>query len=101
MNIYMFNWKGKRVAMRSIHLLLPTNEKEPKFISICNRGEFLMESKETKQRFSLAIKEVTQTARIPDKMKPLLEEFKGVVHDELPEGLPPMKDIQHTLILSL
>ena len=27
-------------------------------------------------------------------MKLMLEKFKRVVHDELPEGLPPMRDIQ-------
>jgi len=32
-------------------------------------------------------------------MKPLLEEFKGVVHDELLEGLSLMKDIQHHIDL--
>jgi len=41
--------KGKKVAMRPIpHIPEATKEKEPKFISICNRGEFLVESKETK-----------------------------------------------------
>jgi len=28
-------------------------------------------------------------------MRSLLEEFKGVMHDELLEGLSPMNDIQH------
>ena len=53
-------------------------------------------------RFALVVKEeVTRTVRIPEKMKPLLEEFKGVVHDELPKGLPPMRDIQHYIDLIL
>ena len=83
----MFTWKDKRVDMRPIP---PTSksikEKESKFIFICNRGEFLVKSKETKKRFSLVIKEeVTLPPEIPEKMRPLLEEFKGVVHDELPE----------------
>jgi len=34
-----------------------TNGEEPKFISICNREEFLVESKETKHRFTLVVKE--------------------------------------------
>ena len=28
-------------------------------------------------------------------MKPMLEEFQRIVHDELPDELPPKRDIQH------
>jgi len=36
-NIYMFNWKGKRVAVTSISTVSElTKEKKPKFIFICN-----------------------------------------------------------------
>jgi len=74
----------------------PIKEEKPKFISICNGGEFLVKSKETKQRFALVVKkEVAPSIEVFEKMKPLLEELKRVVHDELSEGLPPMRDIQH------
>ena len=54
----------------------------------------MVESKERKLRFALVVKkEVTPLVEIPKKIKPLLEEFKGIVHDELPKGLPPMRDI--------
>ena len=56
----------------------------------------MIESKETKQRFALVVKEeVTPPVEMPKKMRPLFEEFKGVVHDELPEGLPPIRDISY------
>jgi len=38
-------------------------------------------------------KKVTPSAEISEKMRPLLRAFKRVVHDKLPEGLPPMRDI--------
>ena len=71
----------------------PTEGEEPRFISICNRGEFLVESKETKQLFALVIKEeVGQAIDVPEK-KLMLEEFQRIVHDELLDELPPTRDI--------
>ena len=40
-------------------------------------------------------KEVTPPAKVSEKVKPLLKESKRVIHDELPEGLSPMRDIPH------
>ena len=44
-------------------------------------------------------KEVALSIEVPKKMKLMLEEFKRVVHDKLPKGLPPMRDTSTTLIL--
>ena len=73
----------------------PAKEKA-KFISICSRREFLVELKETKQSFALIVKEVVAPSiEVSEKIKLMLEEFKRIVHNELPEGLPPTRDIQH------
>jgi len=53
-----------------------------------------MESKEIKQRFALVKKEVAPFIEVPEKMKPMLEKFKRVVHYEFLKGLQPMRDIQ-------
>jgi len=82
--------------------LKPTNKEKPKFISICNRGEFLVESKETKQQFTLVVKEeIGPAIEVPEKIKLMLEKLRRIVHDELPNELPPMSDIQHHIDLIL
>ena len=60
---------------------------------MCNRGKFFVESTKTKQGFDLLVKKVTPPAEIHQKVEQSLEVSKGVVHDELPEGLPLMKNI--------
>ena len=61
-----------------------------------------MESNETTQRIALVVKkEHTQIARILEKIKPLLEELKRVIHDELPEELPPVRYTQYRIDLIL
>ena len=85
------------------HIPLPpklTKEEKLKFISICNRDEFLVESKDTKKKFALIVKEeINSTIDVPGKMKPMLEEFQRIVHDKLLDELPPMRDIQHHIDL--
>jgi hypothetical protein len=100
-NTYMFLWKGKRVAMKPTPPIpKPTKEEEPKFLSMCTHRVFLTESKETKEKFALVIKEeVMPPSDIPEEMTPLLEEFRKIMSDDLPDGLPPMRDIQHHIDL--
>ena len=38
---------------------------------------------------------IPQQAPVHDLLLPLLEEFKDVVPNEIPIGLPPMRNIQH------
>nr|GFA69341.1 hypothetical protein [Tanacetum cinerariifolium] len=49
--------------------------------------------------FVLIGKEVAEDSEIPKAMIPLLKEFFDVFSDELPDGLPPLRDIQHHIDL--
>nr|GEV97174.1 hypothetical protein [Tanacetum cinerariifolium] len=50
-------------------------------------------------RYLLLGKEVAKDNEIPEAMIPLIEEFIDVFPDKLPDGLPPLRDIQHHINL--
>nr|GEW48394.1 putative reverse transcriptase domain-containing protein [Tanacetum cinerariifolium] len=49
--------------------------------------------------FVLIGKEVASNSEIPEAKFPLLKEFSDVFHDELPDALQPLCDIQHHIDL--
>ena len=75
--------------MKSIPHIPTPKEEKLKFILICNRGEFFVESKETKQSFTLVIKEVVSSPEIFEEMKlehvgepkPLWQHSTSIHHD--------------------
>ncbi|CAL8114179.1 unnamed protein product [Prunus armeniaca] len=70
-------------------------------LALLSYGEFEKESLETGVVFALVIKEIS-AAPSYTKFEPLhqlLNEFSDVMPDDLPEELPPMRDIQHAIDL--
>ena len=46
----------------------------------------------------LTLEEKQKSIKHPAEVKAILEEFQGVMLEELQDGLPPMRDIQHHMI---
>ncbi|XP_039118851.1 uncharacterized protein LOC120254983 [Dioscorea cayenensis subsp. rotundata] len=94
-NSYSFTYEGVKL------MLVPRKpmEKPPSTnINLLSYAPFGKELKGAETAFILLGKAVTEgleDVEIPKVVLPLLEEFQDVFPDDLPEGLPPLRDIQH------
>ena len=91
--------------------LLPLKDKRSKTSKVAGRSfltitqlekEVVEGVKESREVHALIVKSVDDEMSgcdVPEVMKEVLEEFKEVVPDELPKGLPPLRDIQHHIDL--
>ena len=57
------------------------------------------ELKYSTRGYLLMGKEMTESTTVPTEMAPIVAEFSDMFPDELPEGLPPLRDIQHHIDL--
>ncbi|KAI3505941.1 hypothetical protein L1887_28268 [Cichorium endivia] len=95
-NTYSFLFGGVKIT------LVPSKPKElvtKPSGTLLTLTQFESELNVADNVFVLIGKEVTQGVVIPDAMVPLLEEFADVFPSELPDGLPPLRDIQHHIDL--
>ena len=67
-----------------------------------NEDEFDRECKELKQVYAVVVTdgEPKKVVEIPDSIQPLIKEFEVLFLEELPIGLPPMRNIQHCIDLA-
>ncbi|XP_076915880.1 uncharacterized protein LOC143575364 [Bidens hawaiensis] len=83
-------------------ILVPS---KPKQLNTKHSGNMLTISQfedelvETDSVFVLIGKPVPEEVEIPETMIPLLEKFSDVFPNELPDGLPPLRVIQHHIDL--
>ena len=60
---------------------------------------FVDEMTDTGIVYLLVVKEQQQNGDVIDSVMDLIDEFKNVFPEELPCGLPPLRDIQHQIDL--
>ncbi|GFZ11524.1 hypothetical protein Acr_22g0009220 [Actinidia rufa] len=84
--------------------LLPSKEIVPKpkageGTNLLSRAQFEEEVIETKMFYVLIAKEGTEAEQqgVPERIRPILQEFVDLFPEELPKGLPPLRDIQQHL----
>jgi hypothetical protein len=80
-------------------VLLPLKD-EGKTENMLLESEFVKETKATRFFYALIVqKGVVEDVPIPTKVAKLLKEYVDVIPNELPNGLPPKRDIQHHIDL--
>ena len=67
--------------------------------TLLSMAQFDEELQQSDIGYMLLGKEVADSVMVPDLVIPLVSEFSDLFPDELPDGLPPMRDIQHHIDL--
>ncbi|KAI9157827.1 hypothetical protein LWI28_028681 [Acer negundo] len=84
-------------------VLLPSKPRERPTVAggstLLSFSEFELEMGDAETVYLLLTKEVDTKVEIPAAAAPLLVEFADLFPAELPEGLPPLRDIQHHIDL--
>ena len=99
-NLYTFYKDEKKIV------LVPLNVKErPKTPKVEGRSPLvtniiLEEVEENQELISLVAKgKGPLPTKVPETLQPLVEEYADIFSEELPDGLRPMRDIQHAIDL--
>ncbi|XP_026411012.1 uncharacterized protein LOC113306269 [Papaver somniferum] len=97
-NNYLFIWSNKKLT------LVPNRELMPKpqngdGKNILTYHKFIEELDDSEVFYILHVKESPSYDFVPPLIKPIIEEFQDVFPTDLPNVLPPLRDVQHQIDL--
>ncbi|XP_062019416.1 uncharacterized protein LOC133735997 [Rosa rugosa] len=104
-NVMMFMWNSHKIAMAHVSQFERSGVKKRESFLTLSSSEFEMEEafKESEVICPVVIKGLLTAEKedivVPKEVQNMLREFEELISDELPNELPPMRDIQHQIDL--
>ena len=99
-NTYTFRKDGHKIILASLKPSIAPASKPAEQNSLLSKSELEKEIRAGSDVMALVTIEETESEKeIPKVVEPILAEFFDVVPEEIPHGLPPMRDIQHQIDL--
>jgi hypothetical protein len=98
-NTYTFFCKGRKITLKPMKIQdFQTSAEESRVLSM---RQFSLACQERRMVFALVAKPVAEvpSRSWPTEIQTILSEFADLVPEELPQSLPPMRDIQHAIDL--
>ncbi|PKI65503.1 hypothetical protein CRG98_014113 [Punica granatum] len=101
-NTYSFVKEGVKIILAPCRMEDKSKAVTGEGSSYLSKSQFLQVlDRSSKASALMLLEENEELGDIPPVVKSLLEKFRNVVPDEIPSGLPPMRDIQHHIDLVL
>ena len=99
-NTYTFCKDGHKIVLAPLKSEIAPASKPEEKNSLLSKSELEKEIRVGLDVMALvAVEETKSEKEIPKEVEPILEEFVDVVPEEIPHGLPLMRDIQHQIDL--
>jgi len=109
-NTYLFTWGSHKIAMAPYKRKALSGKAsevgKQSFLTVSNSDtEFVADIKGAPEFYALVVKalmvegEVEASVTVPDRLKPLIDQFRDITSEELPNNLPPLRDVQHHIDL--
>ena len=98
-NTYCFSKDGHKIVLAPMKPMLELKSSKEESV-LLSKGDFEKELNMGNVVYAVVVVEENDDAsKLPSIMQEMLKEFEDVVPDEIPHGLPPMRDIQHQINL--